>query len=439
MQSMHYILIDDNAQALSMLMQAVAANSQSIVAIWPSTADLSLTTLPLTETKLHTESNCVKVIQVRSQMELAEAVGGDVGKEPTVLCSDLTMRADQNSIGLVVDQNGWKNAGNIVRMAFQSFLARGQNLVCLHSGTGAVAIVADLMGGASAGVFGLTQNFEEPARIDRAQAIAAAIQKKVAEIDKTPLEKLWANSEAMKWFTGSGTHVPHNWPHNWVVASEDYQTEVAQAIKDCVPADFPEIPSAWWCESFHESLKGANGAYFCGTEPDASGTKRQQPLRLGGVALIAALAHAWENRDFGPFGSGWNFLSPDIASRRYLDEANPMGTKSFAIALWFFFRLVFSADRHNGRLVNLKALNDGFELTFSWKAAEFCRDSRNSDLTPTTVEMSLEKEAPAKHYPKPDQSRVALADALRQLAFEPGRILPAKNPHGIRIQAVGES
>ena len=91
-----FILIDDDAGALDLMMQALAPQAESITAVWANTSiDIETTNIadlsPFCQAVPDVRFGCRR--HVRSQAELA-AVIQSYSDEPSryVLCSDLTMR-----------------------------------------------------------------------------------------------------------------------------------------------------------------------------------------------------------------------------------------------------------------------------------------------------------------------------------------------------------
>lgn len=428
---MRFVLVDDNASALELLMERAAATAEHVTALWVNHGNINLTSLGAIRDKMTGVGKNVEVVQVRSAAELATKIKELAACEhsPSVLCSDLNL----DPIGQKVDGNkkcSWKYEENAIRGATKVFAANSKNLACLYSSDANISATADSMGGPSARIFALSKNMEftDGGGLERADALLSEIFDKLSLCDQTPLEKLWEDTKVKAWFSGDRTV-----RHEWLTASEDYKKRISAGLKSALPrhvADL-DLPASFWTESFHESLKGIAGGSFCGTR-NAGGTK---PLRLGGVSVVMVLAYCVERSDWRQFEDLWRRMSPKTAERRFLSDSRPESTRLAVMALWWFFRKAFAKDKHDGRIVRLETNSDGVRVDFNWSTARLFEEAKSlvgSTALPSRAAISV-----AEAYPVPRNTAEALAWALAALSFEPGRLLACHS--GITVQAVSEA
>lgn len=424
---MNFILVDDDAAALDILAQKTGERSSdldltNLTLVWANRGQLT-SDLVNTANRLSVQGIEVVLLQVATVADFALQI--DSVSAPTVLVSDLNMR----SIALLTthDPNPWIDPNGVLKRSIEKYLSSQDNILMLHSSSGNIETVKKKLGPENPRLIALSHNLQQQQYSEGASEVIDEI---VWRIGATRLEQLWSSPNTTDWF--SNGNVPHAWTKSWMDTSKvpkDYIETIGKALA------VGDIPDSWWTESFHESLKGIVGAHFCGSG-GANNVTPDRPLRLGGVAVIALLAHHQTCKEgtslFTDFFKKWHV---DLAKRPFLLGFERDEARRSALTLWWLFSHCFSKEER-GSAVNVKVLEDGFEIVFDWDTRQLF--SQGAQLL---AESGNDGSAAAQQsrddggaMVNPSNSSQALLAVLSALVVHPGRVLPGH--YTIRIQAV---
>lgn len=342
----------------------------------------------LAEVTPHFFSDKVRLIRIKQDAELAEALEALKVKNRSVLFLDWffsdseqsvldqlssiynTFKAERGTSAWHINRP-WKNDGFLAGYVFLDLFGAQRDdpirLICPVTISADEDVVRTVTKGACTKKYNLHKGYE-----NTVSAIVGSLTKWIELSNKCPLAEIWETALENEWFTKRNCSpttppsigfMPHDLPNTY--------SEHRGAVQDLLDL---ELPESWWqtAESaniIHQALKYMCGLYYCGTP--LAGTDSTHNLKMSSVYLISLLAFrdAMENREISLLTKTISDLSKYRGlSAPFLWLQDEEDARKSAEVLYFFLRAIFRRveEHDNAQLETLAFSQDGRELRFTF-------------------------------------------------------------------------